>query len=99
MIVRASDPKTDQANPSTGEPGLPFLPQEDLNFLVKLGVGSDGGRSGDKVRKCHFPRDNKTKHFPLALFYDISSDDCRRCALIFPKPCSRFQRLTFSVPK
>uniref|UniRef100_M0ZIZ2 Uncharacterized protein n=1 Tax=Solanum tuberosum TaxID=4113 RepID=M0ZIZ2_SOLTU len=27
MIARASDPKTDQVNPSTDEPGLPFLPQ------------------------------------------------------------------------
>ncbi|MCE5166693.1 hypothetical protein HAX54_024301 [Datura stramonium] len=67
MIVRASDPKTDQANPSTGEPGLPFLPQEDLNFLVKLGVGSVAGGAAIKYGSVIFPEITRP-NISLALF-------------------------------
>lgn len=67
MIARASDPKTDQASPSTDEPGLPFLPQEDSNFLVKLGVGSVAGGAAIKYGSVIFP-EITTPNISLALF-------------------------------
>ncbi|CAN4088521.1 unnamed protein product [Withania somnifera] len=67
MITRASDPKTEQANPSTEEPRLPFLPQEDLNFLVKLGVGSVAGGAAIKYGSVIFP-EITTPNISLALF-------------------------------
>ncbi|XP_060205166.1 uncharacterized protein LOC132633007 [Lycium barbarum] len=67
MIARASDPRNDQANPSTDEPGLPFLPQEDLNFLVKLGVGSVAGGAVIKYGSVILP-EITTPNFSLALF-------------------------------
>ncbi|KAK4350232.1 hypothetical protein RND71_029545 [Anisodus tanguticus] len=67
MIARASNPKTDQANPSTDEPGLPFLPQEDWNFLVKLGVGSVAGGAVIKYASVILP-EITTPNISLALF-------------------------------
>ncbi|XP_059291266.1 uncharacterized protein LOC132044770 [Lycium ferocissimum] len=67
MIARASDPRNDQANPSTDEPGLPFLPQEDLNFLVKLGVGSVAGGAVIKYGSVILP-EITTPNISLALF-------------------------------
>ncbi|KAF3625476.1 putative signal recognition particle 54 kDa protein 1-like [Capsicum annuum] len=67
MIVRASDPKTDQSSPTTDEPSPPFLPQEDLNFLVKLGVGSVAGGAVIKYGSVIFP-EITTPNISLALF-------------------------------
>nr|XP_009783197.1 PREDICTED: uncharacterized protein LOC104231834 [Nicotiana sylvestris]XP_016447730.1 PREDICTED: uncharacterized protein LOC107772768 [Nicotiana tabacum] len=67
MVARASDPKTDQPNPSTDESGLPFLPQEDLNFLLKLGVGSVAGGAAIKYGSVIFPEITRP-NITLALF-------------------------------
>ncbi|OMP01404.1 hypothetical protein COLO4_11916 [Corchorus olitorius] len=53
--IRAVDSQTEEENPSLDEPNASFIPQEDLNYLWKLGAGSIIGAAIIKYGSIIFP--------------------------------------------
>nr|GMD32421.1 CDKN2A-interacting protein [Ipomoea batatas] len=58
-ITRASDPKREAPSPNSDGQNLPFVPQEDLVYLVKLGAGSLAGAAAIKYGSVIFPEVTK----------------------------------------
>ncbi|XP_021298433.1 uncharacterized protein LOC110427270 [Herrania umbratica] len=53
--IRAVDSQAEEENPSLDEPNAGFIPQEDLNYLWKLGAGSVVGAAIIKYGSILFP--------------------------------------------
>ncbi|EOY25889.1 hypothetical protein QUC31_011830 [Theobroma cacao] len=53
--IRAVDSQAEEENPSLDEPNAGFIPQEDFNYLWKLGAGSAIGAAIIKYGSILFP--------------------------------------------